>query len=37
VKGNLATGKWKPEEDAKLNNAVMNNHKKKSGKEYRLP
>jgi hypothetical protein len=33
AKGTRATGRWTPEEDAKLNSA-MNNCKKKHGKEY---
>jgi hypothetical protein len=35
VKGTRATGRWTPEEDAKLNNAVTNTCKKRYGTEYR--
>jgi hypothetical protein len=35
VKGTRVAGQWTPEEDAKLNSAVMKYRKKKSGKEYR--
>jgi hypothetical protein len=35
VNGTWAIGRWTPEEDAKLNSAVMNTCKMKHGKEYR--
>jgi hypothetical protein len=35
VKGARSTGRWTPEEDAKLNSAVTNICKKKYGKEYK--